>query len=38
LIHRIGAGKIVQTWRDADDLGRLSRLGARIEPASSEPS
>jgi predicted ester cyclase len=31
-IHRIVAGKIVQTWRNADDLGRLLQLGARIVP------
>jgi hypothetical protein len=36
-IHRIGAGKIVQTWRSADDFGRLL-LGARIGLAPSEPS
>lgn len=32
-IHRIADGKIVATWRNADDLGRLLQLGARIEPA-----
>jgi hypothetical protein len=37
-IRRIGAGKIVQTWRSADDFGRLLPLGARIGPAPSEPS
>jgi predicted ester cyclase len=37
-VHRIGGGKILQTWRNADDLGRLLQLGARIEPAPSEPS
>jgi predicted ester cyclase len=30
--HRISEGKIVETWRNADDLGRLLQLGARIEP------
>jgi ketosteroid isomerase-like protein len=33
-IHRIADGKIQQTWRNADDLGRLLQLGARIEPGS----
>jgi ketosteroid isomerase-like protein len=32
-IHRIADGKIVETWRNADDLGRVLQLGARIEPA-----
>ena len=36
-IHRIGDdGRIVETWRNADDLGRLLQLGARIEPGASE--
>jgi hypothetical protein len=35
-IHRIGGGKIVETWRNADDLGRLLQLGARIGPAPSD--
>lgn len=35
-IHRIGTDKILETWRNADDLGRLLQLGARIEPAPSE--
>ena len=30
-IHRIADGKIAETWRNADDLGRLMQLGARIE-------
>ncbi|HEY9629312.1 MAG TPA: ester cyclase [Coleofasciculaceae cyanobacterium] len=30
-IHHITNGKIVETWRNADDLGRLLQLGARIE-------
>ena len=30
-IHRIADGKILETWRNADDLGRLLQLGARIE-------
>jgi predicted ester cyclase len=29
-IHRIVAGKIAQTWRNADDLGRLLQLGAQL--------
>jgi ketosteroid isomerase-like protein len=32
-IHRIVDGKIAQTWRNADDLGRLLQLGARFESA-----
>lgn len=31
-IHRIADGRIQQTWRNADDLGRLLQLGARLEP------
>ena len=31
-IHRIADGKVHETWRNADDLGRLLQLGARIEP------
>lgn len=30
-IHHITAEKIVETWRNADDLGRIFQLGARIE-------
>lgn len=29
-IHQIVDGKIVETWRNADDLGRLLQLGARV--------
>jgi ketosteroid isomerase-like protein len=29
---RIADGRIAETWRNADDLGRLLQLGARIEP------
>jgi predicted ester cyclase len=36
-IHRISDGRIVETWRNGDDLGRLLQLGARIEPATSTP-
>jgi predicted ester cyclase len=35
-IHRIGDGQVLETWRNADDLGRLLQLGARIEPGTSE--
>jgi hypothetical protein len=30
--HRIAGGRIEQTWRNADDLGRLLQLGARLVP------
>lgn len=33
-IHQIVDEKIVETWRNADDLGRILQLGARIEPSS----
>jgi predicted ester cyclase len=33
--HWITEGKIRETWRNADDLGRVLQLGARIEPPSS---
>ena len=33
-IHQIADEKIVETWRNADDLGRLLQLGAEIvQPA-----
>jgi SnoaL-like polyketide cyclase len=35
-IHRVLDGKILETWRNADDFGRLLQLGARIEPGTSE--
>ena len=35
-IHWIADGKILETWRNADDLGRILQLGARIEPGRSE--
>jgi hypothetical protein len=35
-IHQIADGKILETWRNADDLGRLFQLGARIEPGTPE--
>lgn len=31
-IFQIEAGKVVRTWRNADDLGRLLQLGARLVP------
>jgi hypothetical protein len=30
-IHWIVDGKIVETWRNADDLGRVFQLGGRVE-------
>lgn len=30
-IHQIRDKKIIETWRNADDLGRVLQLGARIE-------
>jgi hypothetical protein len=35
-IHRIADGLIQETWRNADDLGRLFQLGARVVPGSPE--
>ncbi|MFL5628431.1 MAG: ester cyclase [Ktedonobacteraceae bacterium] len=35
-IHWIADGKLLETWRNADDLGRVLQLGARIEPAPSQ--
>jgi predicted ester cyclase len=35
-IHRIVDGKVLETWRNADDLGRLLQLGARIVPGTPE--
>ena len=31
-IHRISAGRIAETWRNADDLGRMLQLGVRLVP------
>jgi hypothetical protein len=31
-ILHISNGKVVETWRNADDLGRILQLGARIDP------
>jgi hypothetical protein len=36
--HHIVAGLIHKTWRNADDLGRLLQLGARIEAPSPAPA
>ena len=30
--HRVVDGLIAETWRNADDLGRLLQLGATITP------
>jgi predicted SnoaL-like aldol condensation-catalyzing enzyme len=37
-IHAIAGGRVLETWRNADDLGRVMQLGARIEvrPAMSQ--
>jgi predicted SnoaL-like aldol condensation-catalyzing enzyme len=35
-ILQIADGKIIETWRNADDLGRVLQLGARISPGTSE--
>ena len=35
-IHQIADGKILETWRNADDLGRIFQLGAHLEPGVSE--
>ena len=35
-IHWIVDGKIIETWRNADDLGRVLQLGARIKPGTFE--
>jgi predicted ester cyclase len=29
-VHRIVDGRVEETWRNADDLGRLLQLGARV--------
>ena len=33
--HRIADGLIQQTWRNADDLGRIFQLGGRVVPGES---
>jgi len=35
-IHQIADGKVIATWRNADDLGRLLQLGVRLQPGSAE--
>ena len=35
-IHWIADGKVLETWRNADDLSRIFQLGARIESATSQ--
>ncbi|KYF90920.1 hypothetical protein BE17_45005 [Sorangium cellulosum] len=37
-IHQIADGKIIETWRNADDLGRLLQLGAWFEPGTPQAS
>jgi len=32
-IFRVVGGQVLETWRAADDLGRVLQLGARIAPA-----
>jgi predicted SnoaL-like aldol condensation-catalyzing enzyme len=32
-IFRVADGQVLETWRAADDLGRVLQLGARIAPA-----
>ena len=33
--HRLADGAVVETWRNADDLGRLLQLGARLVPGAA---
>src|SRR5262249_1098076 len=35
-ILRIASGKVLETWRNADDLGRVLQLGARVMPGTPE--
>jgi predicted SnoaL-like aldol condensation-catalyzing enzyme len=35
-IFQIAEGKVLETWRNADDLGRVLQLGARIAPGAPE--
>jgi len=35
--HHVVDGLIQETWRNADDLGRLFQLGARIQAPAPEP-
>lgn len=34
-MFRIVDGKVAETWRNADDLGRVLQLGARIDPGTA---
>jgi predicted SnoaL-like aldol condensation-catalyzing enzyme len=34
-MHRIADGQILETWRNADDLGRLFQLGAQLVPGTN---
>jgi len=34
-ILKIAGGKIIETWRNADDLGRIFQLGGHIRPEDS---
>jgi hypothetical protein len=36
-IHRIVDGRVLETWRNADDLGRVLQLGARIDARAAIP-
>ena len=36
-VFRIEAGQVHETWRNADDLGRVLQLGARVVPAEATP-
>jgi hypothetical protein len=36
-IFQIADGQVLETWRNADDLGRVLQLGARIEPPAPGP-
>jgi predicted ester cyclase len=36
-IHDVVAGRITRTRRNADDLGRLLQLGARVVPGAPAP-
>jgi hypothetical protein len=35
-IFRIADGQVLETWRNADDLGRLFQLGAQVVPGTPE--
>ena len=35
--HRMAGGRIAETWRNADDLGRLLQLGATFVAPASAP-